>query len=116
VGKIENSTIIIPSNSKPRHVTDKMRETLNKLDAYKGTRISLCTVLNDAEAIGFAEETKAYLLEKGHNIDGVSIVLWRVPPTGQYIHVEKDGSIDIVVGIQSSKQQASDSSSVVSCE
>ena len=84
--------------TQPRVLTDQNRaQILSIVEARNGAPISVTAVLGDGEAFQYAEQIKAFLESKGHQVKGVNQAVYTGPMMGQSVNEEID-KVDFVIG------------------
>ena len=83
----------------PRQLTGLFEKALlEKLESCLGEKVTVSVVLNDKEALAFAEQVAAFLSRSGYQIEGVEKVMYAEPPDPQAATCDENKVAKVVIG------------------
>ena len=99
-GITANSIVVNQYPTKPtRQLTKLIEEALLKrLEPCLGGKVTVSVVLNDKEALAFAEQVAAFLSRSGYQIEGVEKVVYAEPPDPQAATCDENKVAKVVIG------------------
>lgn len=78
------------------------QEFINELNKYlpksKDKKITITSILGDAESFQLAKDLKKYLESQGWNVDGINQALYIEPIVGIEVDTNESGNVDFIIG------------------